>query len=106
MEVSAYFQFILALFFVLGLILLIAYGAKKFGMMARITINSAKSKERRLNIVEILPVDARRKLMLIRRDDVEHLIMLSAERDIVIERDIKSVAADKTIKRTDRTGIL
>jgi len=44
--------------------------------------------------------------MLIRRDDVEHLIMLSAERDIVIERDIKSVAADKTIKRTDRTGIL
>ncbi len=106
MEVSTYFQFILALFFVLGLILLIAYGARKFGLMARITINSAKSKDRRLNIVEILPVDARRKLMLIRRDDVEHLIMLSAERDIVIERDIKSTAANKIVKRTDRSGIL
>ena len=93
MEVSAYFQFVLALLFVLALILFFAYGAKKFGLMARVTVNSAKTKGKRLNIIEILPVDARRKLMLIRRDDVEHLVMLGNERDIVIELNIKTKAS-------------
>lgn len=91
METGAYFQFILALLFVLALILVIAYLAKKFGLMARVTINSTKTKDKRLNIVEILPIDARRKLMIIRRDDVEHLVMLGTDRDIVIERDIKAI---------------
>ncbi|PCI45776.1 MAG: hypothetical protein COB49_09640 [Alphaproteobacteria bacterium] len=89
MEVSSYFQFIMALLFVLALILLFAYGAKKFGLMARVTINSAKTRDKRLDIVEILPIDARRKLMLIRRDDVEHLVILGTDRDIVIERNIR-----------------
>ena len=88
MELGAYFQFVMALLFVLALIMLIAYGAKRFGLMARVTVNSAKTRDKRLNIIEILPVDARRKLMLIRRDDVEHLVMLGTERDIVIETDI------------------
>lgn len=90
METSAYFQFVMALLFVLALILLIAYGAKKFGLMARVTVNSAKTRNKRLNIVEILPIDARRKLMLIRRDDVEHLVMLGLDRDIIIEQNIKT----------------
>lgn len=90
MEMGAYFQFVIALLFVLALILLIAYGARKFGLMARVTINSAKTRDKRLNIVEILPIDARRKLMIIRRDDVEHLIMTGIERDIVVERNIKT----------------
>ncbi|MCK5423768.1 MAG: flagellar biosynthetic protein FliO [Emcibacter sp.] len=90
MEVSAYFQFVMALLFVLALILLFAYGAKRFGLMARVTVNSTKTRDKRLNIVEILPIDARRKLMIIRRDDVEHLIMLGLDRDLVIEKNIKA----------------
>lgn len=95
MEPGSYFQFIMALFFVLALIILIAYGAKKFGLMARVTINSKATKDKRLNIVEILPVDARRKLMLIQRDNEEHLILLSTERDIVIERNINKRKAER-----------
>ena len=94
METSAYFQFVIALLFVLALILLLAYGAKRFGLMARVTINSAKTKDKRLNIVEILPIDARRKLMIIRRDNVEHLIMLGLDRDLVIEQNIKTHAGE------------
>ncbi|MCF8474270.1 MAG: flagellar biosynthetic protein FliO [Emcibacter sp.] len=90
MEVGSYFQFILALLFVLALILLFAYGAKRFGLMARVTVNSTKTRHKRLDIVEILTVDARRKLILIRRDDVEHLILSGAENDVVIEQNIKS----------------
>ena len=90
MDMSGYFQFAMALLFVLAPILILAYGAKRFGLMARVTVNSGKTKDKRLDIVEILPVDARRKLMLIRRDDVEHLIMLGNERDIVIEQNIET----------------
>ncbi len=95
MELGAYFQFIVALLFVLALIVLLAYVAKRFGLMARVTVNSAKTRDKRLNIVEILPVDAKRRLILLRRDDVEHLVMLGADRDLVIEQNIKT-PVDKT----------
>ena len=89
MEIATYFKFFLALLFVLGLILLMAYLARRFGLMARVTINSSETKDKRLNIVEILPIDAKRRLLLIRRDDVEHLLMTGSESDLVIEQNIK-----------------
>lgn len=88
MELGAYVQFLLALLFVIALILLFAYGAKKLGLMARVTLRPANPDDKRLNIVEILPIDARRKLILIRRDTVEHLVMLGGERDLLIEQNI------------------
>ena len=84
-------QFILALGFVIALLFAFAYGAKRFGFIPRITINSDKANERRLNVVEILPIDAKRRLLLIRRDDKEHLIMLGTESDLLIERNIDSI---------------
>ena len=35
-------------------------------------------------------LDTRRRLVLVRRDDVEHLILLGAASETVIERNIKS----------------
>jgi hypothetical protein len=43
---------------------------------------------RRLDVVEHANVDGRRKLLLIRRDDVEHLIMTGGPVDMVIETGI------------------
>jgi hypothetical protein len=34
-------------------------------------------------------VDARRRLVLVRRDDVEHLILIGGPTDVVVERDIR-----------------
>lgn len=45
--------------------------------------------ERRLDIVEQSNVDGRRRLVLIRRDDVEHLIMTGGPVDVVIETGIQ-----------------
>lgn len=42
----------------------------------------------RLGIIEFAHVDGRRKLVLIRRDDVEHLIMTGGPVDVVIETGI------------------
>jgi hypothetical protein len=44
--------------------------------------------EPRLGVVEQAAVDSRRRLVLIRRDDVEHLIMTGGPVDVVIENGI------------------
>jgi flagellar protein FliO/FliZ len=49
--------------------------------------------EPRLGVLEQANVDNRRKLVLIRRDDVEHLIMTGGPVDMVIETGIKMPTA-------------
>lgn len=49
-------------------------------------------REPRLTISEQASVDSRRRLVLIRRDDVEHLIMTGGPVDIVIETGIAAEA--------------
>jgi flagellar protein FliO/FliZ len=44
----------------------------------------------RLGVIEQSNVDGRRKLLLIRRDDVEHLIMTGGPVDVVIETNISN----------------
>ena len=46
--------------------------------------------EPRLAVMEQASVDSKRKLVLIRRDDVEHLIMTGGPVDVVIETGIAS----------------
>jgi hypothetical protein len=54
------------------------------GFAALFAPNSVK----RIDIVEQLAIDAKRKLVLVRRDDVEHLLMTGGPADIVIESGI------------------
>jgi len=85
MAFEDYFRFLVALLFVLGLIGVMVFVGRRFNLTPKIT--SAKS-DRRLRIVEILPVDAKRRMLLVRRDNVEHLVMLAPNNDVVIERNI------------------
>ncbi len=45
-------------------------------------------RERRLNVVESANVDGRRRLVLVQRDGVEHLVMIGGPIDVVIETGI------------------
>jgi flagellar protein FliO/FliZ len=54
--------------------------------------------EPRLGVIEQASVDARRRLVLIRRDGVEHLIMTGGPVDVVIETGIQSREADHALK--------
>ncbi len=85
MEFDAYFRFILALAFVVGLIGLCAWVFRRLGMTPRIGQRAAN---KRLSIVELSPLDGKRRLVLVRRDDIEHLVLLGPERDLVIETGI------------------
>ncbi|WP_252509637.1 flagellar biosynthetic protein FliO [Thalassospira sp. TSL5-1] len=82
---GSYFRFVAALVFVLGLIGVIALLARRLIPGAR-TVN--RGKKRRLALIEVLPLDAKRRLVLVRRDDTEHLIVLSPNGDVVVERNI------------------
>lgn len=53
-------------------------------------IRGGKNRQPRLAVLDAAAVDTRRRLVLIRRDDVEHLIMIGGPTDIVIESRIAS----------------
>ncbi|HKJ63490.1 MAG TPA: hypothetical protein VKA94_16085, partial [Hyphomicrobiales bacterium] len=44
-----------------------------------------KKQKKRLMLVETRHLDSKRKLMLVRRDDVEHLVMTGGPVDMVLE---------------------
>ncbi len=86
MEWESYFRFAIALVVVLGLIGLLAAFARRLGMVPRV---SAKNQDgKRLGIVEVANVDGKRRLVLVRRDGVEHLLLLGVNSEIVVERTI------------------
>ena len=87
MEFGTIFRFVVALVFVLGLIGVLAIVAKRAGLSPRATRPTPGAKKR-LSIVEVMAVDAKRRLVLIRRDDREHLVLLGVDRDLVVESNI------------------
>lgn len=52
--------------------------------------------ERRLELVDQSNLDGRRRLVLVRRDDVEHLIMTGGPVDVVIETGIVSKRPERS----------
>ncbi len=87
-----YFQFVFALIFVLALIALLALVARRFGLGYRTPTRGKR--ERRLSVVEILPIDPKRRLALIRRDSVEHLVLLGTGSELLIETGIPALDDD------------
>lgn len=77
---------IFALGIVLVLIVLAAWLLKMFGRAGEGI--SRGGREKRLVVVETAAVDGKRKVLLIRRDGVEHLIMTGGPSDVVIESGI------------------
>jgi hypothetical protein len=76
-----------AILIVLALIGAIAYLVRRF---AGGGIGSGNSRGRmpRLAVIDAAAVDGRRRLVLVRRDNVEHLLMIGGPSDIVVEPNI------------------
>lgn len=87
MDMGGYFRFILALVFVIGLIALLAALARRAGWgFPAAAVKRASN--RRLGIMEVTPLDGRRRLILVRRDDTEHLLLVGPTSELVIETGI------------------
>jgi len=83
---TQYLRFAAALIFVLALIGAIAFVARAFGFLAHV---QRRPGERRLSVIEMLSLDPRRRVVLVRRDDKEYLILLSPTGETVLEGDIE-----------------
>jgi flagellar protein FliO/FliZ len=72
-----------------GLLLLLAlfyYGARA---LSGVTSRGAKWRPgQRIGVVDSMPVDGTRRLVLVRRDDTEHLLLVGTHGDLVIETNI------------------
>jgi len=96
MGMDEYLRFAFALIFVVALIGVLAVLTRRMGIGFPAG-TSKHAKDRRIQVVEVAPLDARRKLVLVRRDDVEHLIVVSPNSEIVVERGIKRPSEFKDV---------
>jgi hypothetical protein len=80
----------LAFLIVLGLIGAAAWAVRRFGS-TRLT-GAVRGRQPRLAVIEYATVDARRRLLLVRRDNVEHLMMIGGPTDVVVEANIVRAA--------------
>lgn len=90
-EFPALLKMVLALIFVLGLMGALALVLKKLGLSGRVQSEGGKA---RLKMIESLPIDSKRRLVLLQRDDVQHLVILGTNSETVVETGITS--ADNT----------
>lgn len=91
----------LALVAVLVLIVL-AVWVLKFVLNA--TGNVARGRARRLGVVEATPIDQKHQLVLVRRDDVEHLLLVGGATDLLIESGIPAAQVTRPAPRPFATA--
>ena len=97
MEMPLAVKFFLAFLIVLGLILGAAWVVRRFGS-GRLGSSSARGRQPRLGVIDYASVDARRRLILVRRDNVEHLLMIGGPTDVVVEANIvRAVPASRDV---------
>jgi flagellar protein FliO/FliZ len=85
-------RFLFAFIVVLGLIGLFAWLARRFGA-TKLGTMAARGRQPRLAVIDAAAVDGRRRLLLIRRDNVEHLLMIGGPTDVVVETNIVRAGA-------------
>jgi hypothetical protein len=84
---------IIAFAIVIGVIAAFYYVVRRFGAGALDAAGAVRGRQPRLAVIDAAPVDARRRLLLIRRDNVEHLIMIGGPTDVLIEPNIVRATA-------------
>src|SRR5581483_5329829 len=70
------------------------YGADHFGNAA------TRGRQPRLAVVDAAAVDGRRRLVIVRRDNVEHLLMIGGPTDVLVEANIvRAVSSTRDVPR-------
>src|SRR5580765_434488 len=95
-------RFFIAFLIVLALIGLTAWLVRRFG--ANRLGGATRGRQPRLAVIDAASVDGRRRLVLIRRDNVEHLLMIGGPTDLVVEPNIvRAVGAREVTREPGRT---
>src|SRR3954468_20387908 len=96
--------FLFAFIAVLALIGVAAWLVRRFASN-RLGANTNRGRMPRLAVIDAAAVDGRRRLVLVRRDNVEHLLMIGGPTDIVVEQNIvRAVPARDQIPSRPNVG--
>jgi flagellar protein FliO/FliZ len=90
MGLDTYFRFVLVLIFVLGLVLALGWVLKRSGIGG----HAVAGKGRRLGVVESAFLGPKHRLVLVRRDSVEHLVLIGPTYASVVESGIDGRAPE------------
>ena len=93
-EASRAAQYVIAFAIILGLVALFGVVLRKL-TGSRLLVSGqdrGRSRQPRLGVVDIYDLDRQRQLVLLRRDNVEHLLLIGGLNDVVIETNIVRVA--------------
>ena len=90
-------RFVVAFLLVLGLIGAGAFLWRKFGS-GTLSTTGPRGRQPRLAVIDAASVDGRRRLVLIRRDNTEHLLMIGGPTDIVVEPNINRTGANSVTR--------
>ncbi|MDR3438520.1 flagellar biosynthetic protein FliO [Telmatospirillum sp.] len=99
MEWDIYLRSLLALVTVLAMIGVVAWLVRRFGVGGVMPLGR---RSRRLAVVEVLPLDNRRRLVLVRKDDVEHLLLIGGASDIIVEKGWSVTASDEETSEQEK----
>lgn len=83
----------LAILFVVLLLAIILLYFLFRAIFGSVTRSQARGRQPRLSVTDAAVVDDKRRLILVRRDDVEHLVMIGGPSDIVVEQNIVRTAS-------------
>lgn len=83
LDILDYMRFLGALVLIIGMIAGAAWLARRYGLAPKVTGGNG-----RIGIVAVQSLDTRRKLVLVRRDDREHLLVVGPTGESVIETGI------------------
>lgn len=86
-QLTVFFLFVA----VLALIGVAAWLVRRFAS-SRLGSNANRGRMPRLAVIDAAVVDGRRRLVLVRRDNIEHLLMIGGPTDIVVEQNIMRAA--------------
>ena len=87
MSFPTFLNFFLALMVVLGLIGVLSWVGQRWGGMIP-QFGRRRSGSKRIGVVETLYIDGKHRLALLRRDQVEHLVLLDPTGAVVVETNI------------------
>jgi flagellar protein FliO/FliZ len=90
-DVPLAFKALLVLAVVIGLIVVVFWLVRRFGG-DRLGSGATRGRQPRLAVIDAAMVDGRRRLVLIRRDNVEHLLIIGGPTDVVVEQNIVRAA--------------
>src|SRR5580693_3380901 len=95
--------FVFAFVAVLALIGAAAWLVRRFAGN-RLGANANRGRMPRLAVIDAAAVDGRRRLVLVRRDNIEHLLMIGGPTDIVVEANIVRASARDQLQQRQNVG--